>query len=249
MNREKHYARQSSKVCPRCKHEYRGDDKYCGNCGVTVTGSGDNNETVGTPDAHKIGGILPVSSPRSAYGIKHRNLRRALFFLVLFLIIGATFMLGIDVGKTAVVIPPTPQVALPTPYIYTVSVDAAKGFPGTNTLINLAAGDQLIIKASGTASNCAVCPLMKPDGMGNGKTSDSVYPQAFIGTLLGSIGQVGTQASTAWFVVGNSYSSTVSVSGPLYLICNDSAYSDNSGSYQVIIVVEKGRRTPHASSA
>jgi len=226
-----------SKFCPRCKQKYRTEDEFCGNCGSAVTRFQDNIEKVGVLDIHGLDRIPPVSSSKPAYVIKQRNLRRFLFFLMIFLIVVATFILGIDIEKSTVVVPSTSQTAL----IYTFPVNSAQSPPGLNTHINLVPSDRLIIIASGSASYCPCSNLLvDPDGtgIGNGKVNNSIYPSAFVGTLLGSIGQVGSQGSTGWFIVGSHYSSTVSVSGQLYLIVNDSQYDDNKGSYQITVVVK-----------
>jgi len=118
----------------------------------------------------------------------------------------------------------------------------------TDTRIDILAGQQLTIHASGMATyglDSAPCGsgvmATDPDGgrflagTSCGSKSDpaSVLPTAPIGALLGRIG------SGPWFVVGSNYSGVASSSGRLFLLYNDDPgyYSDNGGGYSADITV------------
>jgi hypothetical protein len=66
----------------------------------------------------------------------------------------------------------------------------------------------------------------------------AVLPSAPVGELIGSIAQPGT-SPTLWFALGSSYSATISATGRLFLLYNDSSgkYRNSNGSYQVIATV------------
>src|SRR6266567_252690 len=245
--RSKIMSKQSSQICPRCRHESHAGDSFCGNCGLSLRESKDSHDTV---------------------SIRHRRIApRTVFFLLL---VGA-LILGILVGKEVLATPSnmgntTPggiSTRPPTPTPVTkpyapITLNANQDLPGLDTGIQLKSRDRLTIKASGLielAPGRGICNNVpaNPDGVSlvSGIPCQytnplgpyqSVYPSAPIGTLLASIGQVGTSSSTGWFVVGSSYSVTVWISGEFYLIRNDAhdGYYDNSGSYQVTITVVRG---------
>jgi hypothetical protein len=66
----------------------------------------------------------------------------------------------------------------------------------------------------------------------------AVLPSAPVGELIGSIAQPGT-SPTLWFALGSSYSATISATGRLFLLYNDSSgkYRNSNGSYQVMATV------------
>ena len=119
---------QHSRTCPRCQYERLADEKYCGNCGLALTGAEENHQTVGVHLAHGVDATMLASSRSSLYPALHRNLRRLLFSLVLFLIIVGTFILGINVGKGAIGIlgiPSAQRVTTDTPNAQPIATAAS----------------------------------------------------------------------------------------------------------------------------
>jgi hypothetical protein len=172
---------------------------------------------------------------------------------LLLLALRNTGLLPIKAGNPPPTLAPKPAGTLPT---WHVTLLARQGLPGMDTGIELSTDELLTITATGEASqgpatdaaHCYGHPI-NPDGVSNvngtpctHRIGSSVDPSAPVGTLLGSIGQVGTNSLTGWFVVGSHYSSSVLVNGPLYLIFNDApkGYFDNQGSYKVTITVQPG---------
>jgi hypothetical protein len=148
---------------------------------------------------------------------------------------------------------PTP---VPTATIKNMSVDAITAPPGVDTLISVAAGSRIQISATGRAQygwepSCGTTSYPYTDPDGNQYVDANSQTQACapitnpylvsgtepIGTLLGRIG-----TSSGWFRVGSNYSATASSTGELYLIYNDSndntSYTNNSGAYSCIVVVQ-----------
>jgi hypothetical protein len=139
------------------------------------------------------------------------------------------------------------------PVIFHFVVNANQDFPGLDTGINLTVGEHLAIEAQGWASygyqgsTCVGTPLTNPDGQRilNGNPCapkldpNATLPSSPTGELLANIGQPGSSSSTGWFAIGSSYSTTISTSGRLYLLYNDTvgSYGNNSGNYQVTITV------------
>jgi Bacterial Ig-like domain len=115
----------------------------------------------------------------------------------------------------------------------TVDVPASKGIPGKDTGIYIHQGERVVIEPTGTVdlSTPPTAPWsdVPPDGIAN-TAGDPVYsgivlPSANVGALLGSIGQF--SATNGGFLVGSEKSFTAQKSGELYLIVNDSDFSDN----------------------
>lgn len=244
-------SKQISRICPHCRYESHTGDTFCGHCGRPLPGSAENDKTISVRRVR----IAP----------------RAVFFilvvgaLILGILVGKEILAPPSTtghsppgGMSTPTLPPTPS---PTPVTktYTLKVEVIKDVPGQDTGILLTAGDRLMIKASGLAEvspGLGLCSNVStnPDGVSlvngipcrytqpAGSTFQNVYPHAPEGTLLASIGQVGTTSSSGWFVVGSNYAVTVWVNGELYLICNDTPgyYYDNTGSYQAIITVVHG---------
>jgi hypothetical protein len=122
----------------------------------------------------------------------------------------------------------------------------ASGQGGVDSGLALTSGEGFAVVAGGTASYgldypCETSggstessmPMSDPDGFRNDKgnpcgaefSASATMPTAPVGELIARIG------TGPWFAVGSSYASSASASGELNLAYNDSAYSDNSGSY------------------
>jgi hypothetical protein len=135
----------------------------------------------------------------------------------------------------------------------TVDVAASKGIPGFATGVFIHDGDRVVIKATGTvdlnklSNGGAGCDpdydAVAPNGCAPPPAGSSfVNAKAKIGALLGSIGQFSN--TNGGFVVGREETFTASRSGELYLIVNDSDFTDNSGSFSAEIRVDSPDTTP-----
>ena len=111
---------------------------------------------------------------------------------------------------------------------------------GADTGIDLRAGDQVVITATGNITAGPRAGVVSPDGgrLGAGSifgTSARPVPTAGVGALIGYILQANGQTSQP-FYVGSQSTFTTPVDGRLYLMVNDDNYSDNSGSFSARIV-------------
>ena len=111
---------------------------------------------------------------------------------------------------------------------------------GVDTGIDLRAGDQVIITATGNITAGPRAGVVSPEGgrLGAGSifgTSARPLPSAGVGALIGYIVSSNGQTSQP-FYVGSQSTFTTPVDGRLYLIVNDDNYSDNSGSFSARIV-------------
>jgi hypothetical protein len=256
--------------CPRCGHVCDATERYCGQCGFALTGPEEKQETLLTqptphppPQPAAIDSVVPREPTAATEGPTRK---KRLFVSVLVLLLVGLLLLVLALGKAGSLPtktgspPPTQRGNLHT---WHVTVLARQGLPGLDTGIELTTDEHLTITARGEATqgpatdraHCYGHPI-NPDGVSNVNGSpcthrigSSVDPSAPVGTLLGSIGQVGTTSLTGWFVVGSHYSSTVLVNGALYLIFNDApgGYFDNQGSYQVTITVQPGNSSNQPS--
>lgn len=109
---------------------------------------------------------------------------------------------------------------------------------GTDTGIDVRAGDPIRITASGTITAGPRIGQVGPDG-GSSTGFGSVVnarpvPSAGVGALIAFIRMSNGQMSAA-YLVGSQLSSTVPVDGRLILAINDDNYSDNGGSFSVRI--------------
>ena len=115
---------------------------------------------------------------------------------------------------------------------------------GVNTGIYALKGDTIVITATGTAGYgyegtppCVGYPTTDPDGnryLGNLNCGpkddpDAALPGAAIGLLIARFG------GGAWFAVGTGTTVTAHRNGYIYLAYNDTAYTDNTGSYSATI--------------
>ena len=108
---------------------------------------------------------------------------------------------------------------------------------GADTGIDLRAGDQVIITASGNITAGRRVGVVSPNGAPPGPVSifgTRPVPTAGVGALIGYILQSNGQ-TTQPFLVGNQMTLTVPGDGRLFLLVNDDNYSDNSGSFSVRI--------------
>jgi len=109
---------------------------------------------------------------------------------------------------------------------------------GTDTGIDLRAGDRVTITATGNIIAGRRAGSVTADGGRAGFGSIAgTYPVASsgVGALIGYIRLPNGQA-TQPFVVGSQQTITAPVDGRLFLLINDDNYSDNSGSFTVRIV-------------
>jgi len=135
--------------------------------------------------------------------------------------------------------------------VYTLDVPAT--VPWTDTGIDITAGSQLSITASGTVhystSSYQVCDANGGDYTGAQFLSDMMLPDTVCHSLVGKIGGTtavgdgtpvpeGTPSDGPGFV-GTSYNEIIPTSGELFLGFNDdpSVFWDNSGSFAATVSV------------
>ncbi|MBC7911750.1 MAG: hypothetical protein H7Y30_14690 [Pyrinomonadaceae bacterium] len=106
---------------------------------------------------------------------------------------------------------------------------------GTDTGLELRAGDQVTITATGTVVAGQRAGSVTPDGGRVGVISAYPVPSVGVGALIGYIRTADGQAGTP-FVIGSGNSFTPETDGRLFLLINDDNYRDNSGSFNVRIV-------------
>jgi hypothetical protein len=108
---------------------------------------------------------------------------------------------------------------------------------GADSGIDLRAGDQVIITATGNITAGRRVGVVSPNGATPGATSlfgTRPVPTAGVGALIGYI-LLSTGQATQPFLVGDSMTLTVPSDGRLFLLVNDDNYSDNTGSFSVRI--------------
>lgn len=123
-----------------------------------------------------------------------------------------------------------------TPRDVTINVPANSR--GTDTGINLRAGDQVTITATGSIIAGRRAGSVSPNGgrAGFGAVLGAYpVPDAGVGALIGYIQPTNNQASQP-FLVGSQQTITAQVDGRLILLINDDNVNDNSGSFSVRIV-------------
>jgi hypothetical protein len=115
---------------------------------------------------------------------------------------------------------------------------------GVDTGIDLRAGDQVTISATGNVTAGRRAGVVSPDGgrpgIGGALLGTRPVPSAGVGALVGIILQSNGQSSPA-FLVGSQLTLTVPADGRLFLLVNDDNYSDNSGSFSARIVYPDNR--------
>lgn len=111
---------------------------------------------------------------------------------------------------------------------------------GVDSAIDLRAGDQVIITATGNVTAGRRAGVVSPEGGRQsagavfGATSYPV-PTAGVGALIGYIVSTNGQTSQPFYIGGQS-TFTTPVDGRLFLMVNDDNYSDNSGSFSARVV-------------
>jgi hypothetical protein len=114
-----------------------------------------------------------------------------------------------------------------------------------DTGIDLRAGDQVTVTATGNITAGQRAGVVSPDGGRPGAgavfgVTRRPVPNAGVGALIGYIVQPNGQ-STQPFLIGSQSTFTTPVDGRLYLVVNDDNYNDNSGSFSVRIVYPENR--------
>jgi hypothetical protein len=107
-----------------------------------------------------------------------------------------------------------------------------------DTGIDVRAGDQIVFSATGTIVAGQRAGSVGPDG-GRSSGFGSIVgtrpvPTSGVGALIGFIRTLDGQNSQPFFI-GTQLTYTVQVAGRLFLAVNDDNYSDNSGSFSVLI--------------
>jgi len=114
---------------------------------------------------------------------------------------------------------------------------------GVDTGIDLRAGDQVTITATGQVTAGRRAGVVSADGGRQGAASilgTYPVPNAGVGALIGYIVSTNGQTSQPFFV-GSQSTFTTPFDGRLYFTVNDDNYSDNSGSFSVRIVYPDNR--------
>jgi hypothetical protein len=111
---------------------------------------------------------------------------------------------------------------------------------GADTGIDLLAGDQIVISATGNVTAGRRAGVVSPEGGRPGAgavfgASTYPVPTAGVGALIGFIVTPNGQRSQA-FYVGSQLTLTTPADGRLFLLVNDDNYSDNSGSFSARII-------------
>jgi len=110
---------------------------------------------------------------------------------------------------------------------------------GIDTGVELRAGDQVSVSATGTVTAGRRAGQVSPDGGrvgGLGIVSAYPVPNAGVGALIGYVRLTNGQV-TAPFIVGSQQSFAAQADGRLFLLVNDDNYSDNSGNFTARIRV------------
>jgi hypothetical protein len=116
---------------------------------------------------------------------------------------------------------------------------------GVDTGIDVRAGDQITISASGSIVAGQRVGTVSADGARSGASaifgvSRRPVPTAGVGALIGYLAPPGG-GTTQPFLVGSQLVFTAQTDGRLYLLVNDDNYGDNSGSFSVRILYPDNR--------
>lgn len=122
-----------------------------------------------------------------------------------------------------------------------LTIDVPGNSQGTDTGLELRAGDRVTLSAAGTIVAGQRAGSVSPNGRQGGASSilgnpRYPFPSAGAGALIGVLRTTGGQQSQP-FLVGTQLTFTAPADGRLYLLINDDNYSDNSGSFSVRIQV------------
>jgi len=121
-----------------------------------------------------------------------------------------------------------------TPQEITINVPGTSR--GTDTGIDVHAGDQITFSATGTVVAGRRVGEVGPDGARTSGIGINVrpVPTAGVGALIAYIRSPNGQLSQA-YLIGSNLTTSVPMDGRLILAINDDDYSDNSGSFSVRI--------------
>jgi hypothetical protein len=118
------------------------------------------------------------------------------------------------------------------------SIDVAATSRGTDSGVEVRAGDQITFTATGTIVAGRRIGSVGPEGAATSGFGSIVgtrpVPSSGAGALIAYIRTADGQTSTP-FLVGSSLTYTATADGRLYLAVNDDNYSDNSGNFTVRI--------------
>ncbi len=106
---------------------------------------------------------------------------------------------------------------------------------GTDTGVDLRAGDRVTISASGTIVAGQKAGSVSPEGGRAGFGLGYPFPSKGPGALLGFIRPASGQGQAQLFFVGTQLAFDAPLDGRLFLIVNDDRYTDNSGNFTVQI--------------
>jgi hypothetical protein len=126
----------------------------------------------------------------------------------------------------------------------TIAVQATES-RGADTGIDLRAGDQVTITATGNVTAGQRAGVVSPDG--GRPSASSIFgvsrrpvPTAGVGALIAYVMQPNGQMTQPFFV-GSQLTFTAPADGRLFLLVNDDDYSDNSGSFSARILYPDNR--------
>ncbi len=115
-----------------------------------------------------------------------------------------------------------------------VTIDVPGMSRGTDTGVDVRAGDQITFDASGIVIAGPRVGKVGPEGGRASGFSAKPVPSAGPGALIGYIQMPNGQTSPV-FLIGRQLIFTATADGRLFLAINDDNYNDNSGSFSVIV--------------
>jgi hypothetical protein len=117
---------------------------------------------------------------------------------------------------------------------------------GTDTGLDLRAGDNISITATGNVTAGRRAGVVSPDGgragIGGALLGTRPVPNAGVGALIGYI-RLPNGQETQRFMIGSQQTFAAPSDGRLFLLINDDNYTDNSGSFDVRIVLNSSSQT------
>ncbi|MGH9943171.1 MAG: hypothetical protein ACRD9R_12545 [Pyrinomonadaceae bacterium] len=123
-----------------------------------------------------------------------------------------------------------PQQRQPRETTVTVPANAQNG---VDTGLDLRAGEQVTLDASGTIVAGQRAGSVTPEGGRAGLGLNYPFPSRGPGALLGYVRPAGGGGQAQLFFVGSQLLFEAPVDGRLFLVVNDDRYSDNSGNFTV----------------
>jgi hypothetical protein len=117
-----------------------------------------------------------------------------------------------------------------------IAVDVPGNSRGTDTRIDVRAGDPITISATGTIVAGTRVGQVGPDGAASSGLGINArpVPSAGVGALIAYIRMANGQLSPP-YLIGSNLTTSVPMDGRLILAVNDDNYNDNSGSFSVRI--------------